>query len=89
MQGLLVSVAMELPGDNGKRQAARPQKGGIMFEKENDGSLGVVTIRVADSASGTYEISSSTMQKVAALIAREEEGMTTRLRTPLPIRLPF
>ncbi|MEQ3361460.1 hypothetical protein [Raoultibacter massiliensis] len=60
-----------------------------MFEKENDGSLGVVTIRVADSASGTYEISSSTMQKVAALIAREEEGMTARLRTPLPIRLPF
>ena len=60
-----------------------------MFEKTNDGSNGVVTIRVADSATGTYRVSASTAHKVAALIAHEEEGMASRLRTSLPVKLPF
>lgn len=60
-----------------------------MFKKTNDGSTGAVTIRMADSATGTYSVSASTMFKVAALIAQEKEGMVSRLRTPLPLILPF
>ncbi|WP_102379097.1 hypothetical protein [Raoultibacter timonensis] len=60
-----------------------------MFEKANDGSNGVVTIRVADSATGAYRVSASTAHEIAALIAHEEEGMASRLRTPLPVKLPF
>ena len=60
-----------------------------MFEKANDGSNGVVTIRVDDFATGTYQVSLSTMQKIATIIVLEEEGMTPRLRTPLPVKLPF
>lgn len=59
-----------------------------MSQKTHDSSM-TITIGTADSATGTYQVSTTTMRKVAALLAQEHETEIPALRTPLPIKLPF